>query len=433
MPARTLDPLVIPAEFWRRDDVLTALRSQDVGSLFRLLRQRFGASQTRIGIAVGMPQSQVSVIMSGVRSRKVTALDVFVRIADGLGMPDDARRSFGLAPRSYEATAGTTGGRGMCAADAAEPWALTEVLTRLSMSPQMMDHLERAVLTQASEYSSTPPIEMWPVVRQQLARTKQALSNRQTWQVQRRLVRSIGVLAGLAGNLLIDLGARARAGEYFHLARLAGEEAEDRDLVAWALALHSIDPYFWGNLRDACNLLDKADELAAAGSSARRRAWIAALRARAYAARPGFQHQAMAALSDSYAAIEKADTVQGTDFFDRDRLDGIAGTTHLLLRDTGRAFDLIVRAVDQRPSSDAKGRALLTLDKAACRLIDQEPARATAYVHEALDLAGDQLVRPILVRVRHVRAGMRPWQRLRTVATLDDRLRSIIGSPAKGA
>jgi hypothetical protein len=62
------------------------------------LRQHAGASQTRIGIAVGMPQSQVSVIMStGRRRRQVTTLDVFVRIADGLGMPDGARRRLGIA------------------------------------------------------------------------------------------------------------------------------------------------------------------------------------------------------------------------------------------------------------------------------------------------------------------------------------------------
>src|SRR6266498_5896427 len=93
------EPLRTPAAFWQRADVLTALDQRDIGALFRLIRQHTGASQTRIGIAVGMPQSQVSVIMStGPRRRHVISHDVFARIADGLKMPDQARVRLGLAP-----------------------------------------------------------------------------------------------------------------------------------------------------------------------------------------------------------------------------------------------------------------------------------------------------------------------------------------------
>jgi transcriptional regulator with XRE-family HTH domain len=98
MPSRALEPLRIPAGFWQRPDVLAALDERDIGTVFRLLRQHAGASQTRIGIAVGMPQSQVSVIMStGRKQRQVTSLDVLARIADGLDMPAAARRRLGLA------------------------------------------------------------------------------------------------------------------------------------------------------------------------------------------------------------------------------------------------------------------------------------------------------------------------------------------------
>jgi hypothetical protein len=37
------------------------------------------------------------------------------------------------------------------------------------------------------------------IVRQELGRAQQALSQRQTLRVQRRLVKVVGVLAGLAG------------------------------------------------------------------------------------------------------------------------------------------------------------------------------------------------------------------------------------------
>jgi transcriptional regulator with XRE-family HTH domain len=64
--------------------------------IFHLLRQYAGASQTRIGIACGLTQGKVSAIMSG--SHRITALEVFERIADGLGMPPEARLALGLAP-----------------------------------------------------------------------------------------------------------------------------------------------------------------------------------------------------------------------------------------------------------------------------------------------------------------------------------------------
>ncbi len=100
MPSDAVEPVRAPDGFWQRADVLDALDARDIGTLFRLLRQHTGASQTKIGMAAGMPQSEVSLIMSvGRRQRRVTAQAVFTRIADGLDMPDDARQRLGVAPR----------------------------------------------------------------------------------------------------------------------------------------------------------------------------------------------------------------------------------------------------------------------------------------------------------------------------------------------
>lgn len=95
-----LQPVRASDDFWQRADVVNALQDRDFGALFRLLRQHTGASQTRIGSAVGMPQGEISMIMSkGPRQRRVTALDVIARIADGLDLPDHARKHLGLAHR----------------------------------------------------------------------------------------------------------------------------------------------------------------------------------------------------------------------------------------------------------------------------------------------------------------------------------------------
>jgi transcriptional regulator with XRE-family HTH domain len=80
-----------------------ALAERDIAEVFARL-QRAGVSQRRIAALTGQSQSQseISEILSG---RRVCAYDVFVRIADGLGVP---RGWMGLA---YDRLAGDAVGR----------------------------------------------------------------------------------------------------------------------------------------------------------------------------------------------------------------------------------------------------------------------------------------------------------------------------------
>ena len=96
MPGRADDLIQIPASLWERPEVIAALRNRDIGRFFALVQQYAGASQTQIGIACVLPQGKVSDIIRGVQ--QVEKLEVFERIANGLGLPDPARISLGLAP-----------------------------------------------------------------------------------------------------------------------------------------------------------------------------------------------------------------------------------------------------------------------------------------------------------------------------------------------
>lgn len=89
--------LVLPDWAWRRPEVRQSLSERDVAALFQAAQRYAGASQSRIATATGILQGRVSEIMRG--GRAVTTLELFERIADGLGMPDDARMLLGLAPR----------------------------------------------------------------------------------------------------------------------------------------------------------------------------------------------------------------------------------------------------------------------------------------------------------------------------------------------
>ncbi|MBG6137860.1 hypothetical protein [Longispora fulva] len=91
------DPIRIPESAWRREETRRLLRARDVGGLLRFAQQFGGVSQHQLSNATGLLQGRISEIIGG--TRKVTALEVYERIADGLNMPNEARLLLGLAPR----------------------------------------------------------------------------------------------------------------------------------------------------------------------------------------------------------------------------------------------------------------------------------------------------------------------------------------------
>jgi transcriptional regulator with XRE-family HTH domain len=89
--------VALPDWAWQRPEVRDALRARDMAALFKAVQQYSGSSQTRIARATGLLQGRVSEIING--TRKVTTLELFERIANGVQMPDDARMLLGLAPQ----------------------------------------------------------------------------------------------------------------------------------------------------------------------------------------------------------------------------------------------------------------------------------------------------------------------------------------------
>jgi hypothetical protein len=83
-----------------------------------------------------------------------------------------------------------------------------------------------------------------------------------------------------------------------------------------------------------------------------------------------------------------------------------------------------VQALDRRPSTDAKGRALVLLDLADCHVVTAEPEEGARIAMQALDVADGALVRPILTRARALRSGLGRAD-TKAVADFDARLREI--------
>jgi transcriptional regulator with XRE-family HTH domain len=90
------DPVSLPDAAWHRAEVRDAATARDIPALLRYAQHYTGASQGRLAAALGMAQGRVNEVLN--RHRAVTSLEVFERVAEGLGMPDDVRMLLGLAP-----------------------------------------------------------------------------------------------------------------------------------------------------------------------------------------------------------------------------------------------------------------------------------------------------------------------------------------------
>ena len=88
-----------PAGLWERADMREALADRDLGAVITIFRKWTGASQTDVGILLGLSQPHVSDFERGIR--RATSMAMFERFADGLGIP---RPLLGLGEPSSHAT-----------------------------------------------------------------------------------------------------------------------------------------------------------------------------------------------------------------------------------------------------------------------------------------------------------------------------------------
>ncbi|MGH3885480.1 MAG: helix-turn-helix domain-containing protein [Pseudonocardiaceae bacterium] len=265
MASSARDPLRVPEGFWPRDDVGTALDHRDIGALFRLLSRHAGASQTRIGIATGLSQGTVCLIMNN--ERVVSALDVLERIADGLAIPDEARLRLGLAPRGglldviRSGTEDTTKRRtalnlGLVAA--ISPETLTSVLydsageameftrgTAVSaVGAGILNHLEAVLTDLDRSYWAKPPGELFAVARAYRRRVDQLIQGRHTLKEERELYFYAAwlseLLAWLAHDFGFPLAAEAYAIDCYEHADQTGHGV----LCAWATETMAIFAHY---------------------------------------------------------------------------------------------------------------------------------------------------------------------------------------------
>jgi transcriptional regulator with XRE-family HTH domain len=312
----------------------------------------------------------------------------------------------------------------------AQPWRLARALEAASIGSAGVTALEQAVGEFARSYPSTSPTVLAEPVFKHLRDVVRLLEGPLPVAVRRRLAMSAGHLAGLAGNLSFDLREAAKALAYFKVAIQAADDADAPDLAAWALATRSIVPTYTGDPATALRFLQEARDRAAGHVSPSRRAWLAAMAARAHAGL-GDARSSLVALGQAEAAIERAEPNGGpfgTDFFDLPRLAGFRGTCHLLLGQPQEAMAALADVLTLRSPADIKGRSLARLDLAQAHTLAGDLEAACAIIAEALTIPDEYRVDPIRRRAREVRAALDPWRDERPVKELDEQVRSLLSA-----
>jgi transcriptional regulator with XRE-family HTH domain len=342
---------------------------------------------------------------------------------------DASAEQLGLYDRPFAELSGS-GGMRVELPTAVQPWRLARALEAASIGHAGVAALEQAVREFARSYPSTPPSSLAGPVFEHFREVVRLLEGPLPVARRRRLAMVAGHLAGLAGNLAFDLHEQAKALAYFEVAVQAADDAETPDLAAWALATRSIVPAYTGDPAGALRLLREAQDRAAGHVSPSRRAWLAAMEARAHAGLGDVQ-SSLSALGRAEAAIERAEPDGGpfgTDFFDLPRLAGFRGTCHLLLGQPQAARAALADVLALRSPADVKGRSLARLDLAQAHAQAGDLDAACAAVAEALTIRDEYRVDPIQRRAREVRAALDPWRDERPVRELDEQVHPFLSA-----
>jgi hypothetical protein len=312
----------------------------------------------------------------------------------------------------------------------AEPWLLARALDASTVGERSLDLLEATVADFACRYPSTAPADLLGPVHQHYHDAVRLLAGPLRIAHRRRLSVIAGVLAGLAGSLSFDLKDQARAAAYFEVALQAAEEGESRDLGAWALATRSLMPTYNGEAGEALRLIEAAQEVGGRELSSTRLAWLAALKAKAYAGLGDAKRCANALERAEHALTRRTsgENAPGTDFFDVPRLAGFQGTCYLLLGQPKAAREALANVLALRSPTDVKGRSLARLDLAAAHIQERDVEQACAAVVEALAIPVAQRVDPIRRRGRAVLVDLARWDDHPAVRDLREQARPILAS-----
>jgi hypothetical protein len=438
---RTYEPISIPEEFWFDLDVLHVLSRRDVGALFCQISSVSGASQMRIGMAVGMEQNQVCRIMNA--DMRVRHLDVFERIADGLGMPDHARQALGLAPRTppelppdggsgveptpLDGDGDRHGAMSVSEADSAdltqeEILAMTirrarqfAVLNGQYLAPEAVEQLQDDTQHLATAYPQQPLVEILGDIAMTHDNIFRVLEHRHRPAESRHLYLLAGAVSGMLAKASHDMGDANGALTHARAGFLCAEHADHDGLRAWVKGLQSLIAYWAKRPNDSLRYAQDGTVFAKRSGSTTS-VWLSVNEARAWAAL-GNAPAARAAIAQAEDASEQTrtddlDHLGGICTFGRSRqLYYAADALALLPAEADAAEHYSTLALDAygdpaAPDWSFSDQAGSAADLAVARILRNEIEGAAEALAPVLDLPPAQRINGIMASVERVQEAL---------------------------
>jgi transcriptional regulator with XRE-family HTH domain len=407
---------LLPAEFWERPEVRSALLSRHFGRFLRVYRtaQSPQVKQADLASWLGVTQGQLSKIERA--DSTPTDLAKLARWARALHVPTDLlwfdpspvvfdstgdnevppdARSLGvesdMTRRDLLAAAGIAAATAGVSLIGNMPW------QRLRDSVDNGRPIDTATVQlmedRTAEYfeieRTVPAVEILDNLTKHRSVVSLLIDNARGDDVRRRLAVLLGETDALRGWLLFDLGKGNDAANAWRSTLKVAKETGDGALAACALGYWSYLAESRNDVMPAVRLLRQAEEYVPGNSAPATRAWIAAREAEQLG-KLGQQADALRSLERAFTAFDFArPRVERawTSFFTANRLGGMTVSTYMTLRhpDAMAIADSLLAAL---PPTSLKSRAVTLTDFAALAVQADEFDRAETFVAEALDVAG---------------------------------------------
>jgi transcriptional regulator with XRE-family HTH domain len=400
------DVIVIPGSFWQRPTVTDALRKREMGRFFALVQQYTGASQTRIGIAIGWAQGKVSDAERGVSD--VKHLAVFEQIADGLKFPDSARVILGLAARAEPSPQpGIAEPRKDFPANKISPREVVKSVAPAVHARQgrrliealdvigndnlsgIADSLGDLVDHYAQTICMIPPAEVY----EDLLSVRSYAGNVAEYSggaVQRTDVAlSAGWLSGLLAVAACDMGDHATARVWCSDAERRSHDARHPELSAWATLTRAMIAFYQGQTRQSVSLAAKGQRIAPIGTVIHAKLATHEMRAAAMIGDASRVADARRYAGTAIAALPPEAPVTGAFSINLAEDPPYTATSLLFIGEFGEAISATNRVIQQvyspekrqrgeNPSGYARSLLILGLAQAGVGQIDEAAASGKA-------------------------------------------------------
>ncbi|MEU8175373.1 helix-turn-helix domain-containing protein [Microbispora hainanensis] len=300
MHGNAFEPIQLPDWVWDRDESREILKKRDIAGLFGLAVKYAGASQVRLSAATGIAQGRISQLMRG--QRQVTDLEVYERIAAGLGLPDHARMLLGLAPLDIASPTGNHGDEHQ--EQTAELTARIEAAAAIDSTMVMILSTDTNNLRLLDRRLGSAAIA--DKMRAQISQIERAHRHAIRPGIRVKLAHVLSETAALAGWQAIDTCALNDAWDYHERAIAAARETDDPALLAYACGQQAYVLADLGRPAEATELLQYTRASYDRRVPSHLRTWLAAAEAEA-AAVLGDETTCRTALDQAAALLPEGD------------------------------------------------------------------------------------------------------------------------------